>query len=54
MGRARRGESVFVTARVPRSLARDFQRIATREERSVSAELRRLMKAHVSAAKAHG
>lgn len=40
--------SVHVTARVPESLAKDFERVASREDRSVSAELRRAMRQHVS------
>jgi hypothetical protein len=37
-----------VAARVPTDLARAFSAIAEREERSVSGELRRLMRQHVS------
>jgi hypothetical protein len=41
-------ETVHITARVPASLARDFERLATREDRSVSAEIRRVMRRHVA------
>lgn len=40
--------AAVVAVRVPRDLARDFAVVAEREERSVSAELRRLMRQHVS------
>lgn len=39
--------TVHVTARVPIGLAREFERVAVAADRSVSAELRRVMRAHV-------
>lgn len=42
--------TVHITARVPADLARAFERVASAEDRSVSAELRRVMRRHVEAA----
>jgi hypothetical protein len=44
----RGGETVHVTARVPRDLAVAFEQVARDEDRTVSAELRRLMRRHVA------
>jgi hypothetical protein len=43
------GGTVHVTARVPVELAQEFERVATEEDRSISAELRRVMRLHVEA-----
>lgn len=43
-----REETIHITARVPRELARDFERVAQYEDRSVSAELRRVMRRRVA------
>ena len=40
-------ETTSVTVRVPADLAEAFGRAAEREERTVSAQLRRLMRMHV-------
>lgn len=42
-------ELKWISAQVPADLADDFKRIADEQDRSVSAELRRVMKAHVEA-----
>jgi hypothetical protein len=42
--------TVHITARVPVELARAFERLASAEDRSVSAELRRVMRRHVEGA----
>lgn len=39
----------FVGGRVPRDLLEAFQRVAEENDRTISAELRRVMKAHVEA-----
>jgi hypothetical protein len=44
---SRTERTVHVTARVPADLARAFERVAVSEDRSVSAELRRVMRRHV-------
>ena len=41
-------ETISVTVRVPTDLAEAFEKAAIREERTVSAELRRLMKLRVA------
>lgn len=41
-------DGTIIAARVPIELARAFSEIAEREERSVSAELRRVMRQHVT------
>ncbi len=40
-------EMVHITARVPIALATAFEQLATDEDRSVSAELRRAMRSHL-------
>jgi len=40
-------EMVDITARVPIALATAFEQLATDEDRSVSAELRRAMRSHL-------
>jgi hypothetical protein len=45
--RPKKGETVSVAVRVPADLARAFERIAASEERTVSAEVRRLMRLRV-------
>ena len=49
MGDARdqREPMVHVTARVPATLAQAIEELAAAEDRSVSAEMRRAMRAHV-------
>lgn len=42
-----KSEQVRVTLRAPASLIRDLERLALSEERSLSAEIRRLMRLHV-------
>lgn len=42
-------ELKWVSAQVPADLADDFKRLADAHDRSVSAELRRAMKAHLEA-----
>jgi predicted transcriptional regulator len=42
-------ETVHITARVPTDLARELESIAKAEDRSVSAELRRIIRWHVEA-----
>lgn len=42
-------QTVHITARVPRDLAMAFERVASEQDRSVSAELRRAMRRHVEA-----
>lgn len=44
---AEKPEQVRVTLRAPASLVQAFEQLALREERSLSAEIRRLMKLHV-------
>lgn len=39
--------TVHVTARVPVELAQAFERVAMEQDRSISAELRRVMRQHV-------
>lgn len=46
--RAKDGEKVNVAVRVPADLARAFERVAASEERTVSAEIRRLMRLRVA------
>jgi hypothetical protein len=41
-------ETVSVAVRVPVDLAREFERVAMSEERTVSAEVRRLMRLRVA------
>lgn len=42
-----KASAVYLGARVPEGLARAFERVATNEDRTVSAELRRLVRRHV-------
>lgn len=42
------GKTVNVALRVPADLAREFERVAVSEERTVSAEIRRLMRLRVA------
>jgi hypothetical protein len=44
---ANKPEQVRVTLRAPASLVRAFEQLALKEERSLSAEIRRLMRLHV-------
>jgi hypothetical protein len=44
---AKQNETVSVAVRVPADLARAFERVAVSEERTVSAEVRRLMRLRV-------
>ncbi len=44
----KQGETVNVAVRVPADLARQFERVAVEEERTVSAEIRRLMRLRVA------
>jgi hypothetical protein len=45
--RPKQRETVSVAVRVPTDLARAFERVAVSEERTVSAEIRRLMRLRV-------
>lgn len=45
---SKREETVSVAVRVPADLARAFERVAHSEERTVSAEVRRLMRLRVT------
>lgn len=47
ISRDRSDRMVHITARVPVALAQAFEALATAEDRSVSAELRRAMRNHV-------
>ena len=51
--RRERERMVHITARVPATLADAFEALAVAEDRSVSAELRRAMRAHVEALESH-
>jgi hypothetical protein len=44
---AEKSEQVRVTLRAPASLVRALEQLALKEERSLSAEIRRLMRLHV-------
>jgi hypothetical protein len=46
--RGQRAATVNVAVRVPADLAREFERVAVEEERTVSAEIRRLMRLRVA------
>lgn len=47
MRRTDREETVYVGARVPATLATAFERVASNEDRTISAELRRLIRGRV-------
>lgn len=48
-----RGKTINVAVRVPVELAAAFGRVAAQEERTVSAEIRRLMRLRVAEQEAH-
>lgn len=45
------GAQTHIGFRVPTELAEEFERVAAENERTVSAELRRLMRKHVDASR---
>jgi hypothetical protein len=50
MRKTDREETVYVGARVPAALAAAFERVASSEDRTISAELRRLIRGRVDEA----
>jgi hypothetical protein len=50
MRKADRQETVYLGARVPAALAAAFERVAAGEDRTISAELRRLIRGRVEEA----
>lgn len=47
MPETRHQETVYIGARVPAQLAAAFERVATHEDRTISAELRRVIRQRV-------